>query len=104
MSTSSVKIKIVNGSSADKVIDALKYAFDEKHRLKIELNLQREAGNLTDSRLRQKVYAQVIGVEYESGTYGMFVLKVNMTAFGMSGMFRLFYNANTREGYVIEKP
>lgn len=102
MSTSSVKTKIVNGSNADRVIDALKYAFDKKHPHKIELVLQREVEH-TGSVLRQKVYARVLGVEYESGTFGMFVLKVNMTAFGISGMFRLFYNANTREGYVIEK-
>lgn len=102
MSTSSVKIEIVDGSNADRVVDAFKFAFDKKYRLKIELTLQREIKH-TGSVLRQKVQARVIGVEYESGTYGMFVLKVNMTAFGMSGMFLLFYNANTRKGYVIKK-
>ena len=101
MSTSSVNI--IDGPNADRVIDALKYAFNKSHPMKIELTLERSEGNLRGTLLRTKAFAQVTGVRYESGAPGMFVLDMNMQVGSKTNSCTAFYNANERSGYILKK-
>lgn len=92
--TAPVKFYISDGPSADRVMDALKYAFVKGSMLTVTFD-----GALTSqsrSNLRGAFTAQITGVRYESGEESMLVIEGNNLTTG--GSFRGFYNAKTRKG------
>ena len=105
MSTEPVNIKIKNGPSADRVMDAFKYAYDPLLALPIrpwfEIELTPASIRPYRSIIRETtdVLATVIGVEYESGLHGMFTLRLEI----LDGTYMAFYNANTRKGSLTSK-
>jgi len=84
--------KIIDGPSTDRVIDSFKYAYDRTAHVQVTFIIKQgyTGGPLT---------GQVVGVEYESGAPGMFLMKVDFN--NGFGRRTVFYNATKRTGHSI---
>ena len=89
-----VKFYVSDGPSADRAMDALKYAFVKGSMLTVTFD--GALTSLTRANLRRAFTAQITGIRYESGEEGMLIIEGNNLTSG--GSFRGFYNAKTRKG------
>lgn len=81
---------INDGPNADLTVDAYKYAYAPGGDFRVSFS------NIGHNRVVSH-RAQVVGLEYESGARGMFLIKVNIPGYKTS---KGFYNANRREGFI----
>ncbi len=102
MTTTKVQYEILDGPAADRIIDSYKYAFTKDVTVEVELTLTPRDSRLRGKLTQRKISATVIGLRYESGTPGMFILWVN-TSLPKHVQVQEggFYNANTRKGTLI---
>lgn len=89
-----VKFYILEGPSADRVMDALEYAFVKGSMLTVKFS--GVLGSQPRNSMQQTFAAQITGIRYESGKKGMLIVEGNNLTSG--GSFHGFYNANTRKG------
>ncbi len=82
--------EIIDGPSADRVIDSFKYAYDRNTKVLVTFTIKQDftGGPIT---------GQVVGMRYESGAPGMYILVVEFN--NGFGQRKLFYNANKRIGH-----
>lgn len=104
MSPQPVHIQITDGPSADKVLDAVKYAYDKTVTMKpwfeILLDAKTPAPYTSSKPERTRILAdKIVGISYESGAPGMFIL----TMYALDGTYEAFYNASTRKGAMHKK-
>lgn len=102
MTTTKVQYEILDGPTADRMIDSYKYAYNKDVTVEVELTLAPTDGRLRGKLATRKILATVTGLRYESGTPGMFTLWVITS---MPKHIQVpeggFYNANTRKGTLI---
>lgn len=91
--------QIVEGPGTHELVDALKYAYhpDNPHRVEFALKPKNFQGSLAIKRLK----AQVVSLNYESGSEGMFIVKMYMQ--GVPGLTEAFYDAQRRRGTVMDR-
>jgi len=92
-----ITFDISDGPNADRVFDALKYAFNPDIVILVEFTVRRRDSRSSGPLSWQKVTAQVVDVGYESGRPGAFAIKVNIPGFDTS---EGLYDANTRKGWL----
>lgn len=99
MSTTTVQYDVLDGPSADRVIDSFKYAFTKGCTVEVEFTLTPRNTRLRGKLAQRKVTATVTGLQYESGSPGMFILWVNIQMPHHSQTVKgSFYDANHRKG------
>lgn len=96
-----IQFDIGNGPNADRVLDGLKYAFNDSVTISTVFTVRKREAQARGTLSWQLVDVQIIGVSYESGVPGMFLLKVNIPGFNSSTGY---YNANTRQGVFYLEP
>jgi len=100
-----VNITITNGKNADQIVEALKYAYDKRLGKAIRpwFEIRRTPESIRPYRTARpettRVLASIIGLRYESGTPGRFMLTMSV----LDGIYLAYYNADTRQGNLIEK-
>lgn len=99
MSTTTVQYDVLDGPSADRVIDSFKYAHSKGSTVEVEFTLTPRNARLRGMPAQRKVTATVTGLQYESGAPGMFIIWVHVQMPHHSQTARGgFYNANQRKG------
>ncbi len=90
------RFKIVDGPGAGATMDAFKYAYSKSHDFDVNFSLRETSDETTISSM-----AQVVGLSYESGSDGMFIITmhVHIEPFGLC-IANGFYDAQRRNGYI----
>lgn len=99
MSTTTVQYDVLDGPSADRVIDSFKYAHTKGCTVTVEFTLTPRDPRLRAKLGQRKVTGTVVALQYESGAPGMFILWVHVQMPHHSQTVKgSFYDANQRKG------
>ncbi len=101
MTTTTVQYEILDGPSADRIIDSFKYAYNRDVSCEVEFTLTPHDSRLKGKLGQRKVSATINGLRYESGTPGMLIIWLNANLpHHWQDNEGGFYNANTRKGFL----
>jgi hypothetical protein len=99
--TTTKRYQIVDGPGAVETVDAFKYAYSKSHDFSVTFDLKDESQRQpAASQTTITCTAKVVGLNYESGSDGMFIITMHVSGPGIRGEAKGFYDANRRRGYV----
>jgi hypothetical protein len=93
--TTTKRYQIADGPGIGETVDAFKYAYSKSHEFSVTFTLSEESRPATIA-----CAAKVVGLNYESGSDGMFIIVMHISGPGIRGEAKGFYDANRRRGYV----
>jgi hypothetical protein len=96
VATQQVNATVVNGPSAADIVNSLLYAYG-RHNLPVRFTVD-WVNNVTRHRKNVEFDVNIVGVIYESGSPGMFIIKFYIVGLAELGLCEGFYNANRRTG------